>query len=512
MAPKSRVLSLGISPNQKSRIPEKAPSSTASTTPATRPPSRLANSVAWMTAGSWSTQLVTWIGTITVARVLSPSDFGLIGMANLLLGLATVVSDSGLPATIIAMPGLTKEELSQLNSVSVLIGVAVFAVACLTAFPLGAFFRAPNLPGVVMAMSLAFVITSFRTVPGALITREFGFKLVAQARAAEAFVYSAATLTLALLGAGYWSFVVGGVLGATVSTMIAFCARPHPFAWPELSALRNSLTFCRHVLVNRIASYAYSNADFLVAGRTLGQAALGSYTIAWNVANLPVQRISDQVTNVVPAYFSNVQNDEAALRRYVLRMTEALLLVILPLSLGASVLADQLIFVALGPKWMSSALPLRILVLYIAGCSITNLFIPLLNVRGESRFVMWNNVAAALYFPAGFYFGSGWGAAGIALMWPLLYPLVLTPLCARALKQIKLRWQDYMVSVRPALSGSLVMTIYLLMLKTVLPDSIAIYLRLAIEIITGAATYYLVVATLHRDQLRRLYTLVRTAT
>jgi len=213
------------------------------------------------------------------------------------------------------------------------------------------------------------------------------------------------------------------VVGATSATLLILRNRRHPFAWPKFAALKHTLRFSWHILVNSVAWYSYSNSDFLVAGRLLGEAALGAYSIAWNIAKLPTQRISNLVTRVLPAYFSKAQEDEAALRQYVLRITEGLLLLTLPASLGLSLLADELVLVALGPKWINAVLPLRILALYIAVRSITSLLSPLLNVRRESRFVMWNNIAAALYFPAGFYIGSHWGIVGIALMWLLLYRL-----------------------------------------------------------------------------------------
>jgi O-antigen/teichoic acid export membrane protein len=218
------------------------------------------------------------------------------------------------------------------------------------------------------------------------------------------------------------------------------------------------------------------------------------------------------VTRVLPSYFSNVQKDEAALRAYVLNITEALLLVTLPASLGLSLLAPELVSVVLGPRWANSVLPLRILALYIAFRSITTLFAPLLNVRGESRFAMWNNVAAALYFPAAFYVGSRFGIVGIALVWPLLYPLVALPLYFRVFKQINLSWRVYLASIYPALSGSLLMTAYLIAIRNVLPTSMRPYLRLSVEILTGAAVYCLAMITLHRARVRQMFILLKSAT
>src|SRR2546425_13021893 len=82
------------------------------------------------------------------------------------------------------------------------------------------------------------------------------------------------------------------------------------------------MTFSRHIIVGRLAWYVYSNADFLVAGRILGKVALGLYEVGWNLANVPIEKITSLVGQVTPAVFSAVQRDHAALRRYLLRSEE----------------------------------------------------------------------------------------------------------------------------------------------------------------------------------------------
>jgi O-antigen/teichoic acid export membrane protein len=102
-----------------------------------------------------------------------------VGMAGLYLGLITLLSEFGLGTTVLAIRELSGEEISQLNGLAVLLGLASMLASCLAAIPLGRFFRAPQLPLVVVAMSTTFVITSFKTVPLALLQRDLRFKAVA---------------------------------------------------------------------------------------------------------------------------------------------------------------------------------------------------------------------------------------------------------------------------------------------------------------------------------------------
>jgi len=169
----------------------------------------MVHAIGWMAAASWSTQLVTWTCTIIVARLLAPSDFGVIAMANLFLGLDALVSEFGLGAAVIAMPELSEDQVSHLNTVSVVSGMVLFAFSCAVAYPLGEFFGVPQLPAVVIAMSATFAVTSLKTVPDALLQRELRFKLLAKIQAAQALSYAASTVAAAALGAQYWSLVIG---------------------------------------------------------------------------------------------------------------------------------------------------------------------------------------------------------------------------------------------------------------------------------------------------------------
>src|ERR1700686_3705369 len=125
----------------------------------------LVRGVAWTAIVKWGTQIVTWGTTLIVARLLDPSDYGLIGMAAIFLNLVTYFSEFGLGTAIVTLQDLTDDQVSQLNSLSLLLGLFGFAISAAVAYPLGLFFKAPKLPAVVVVMSIGFLIAAVRTVP-----------------------------------------------------------------------------------------------------------------------------------------------------------------------------------------------------------------------------------------------------------------------------------------------------------------------------------------------------------
>ena len=244
----------------------------------------LLHGVAWTAAAKWAAQVLSWASWLIVARLLSPEDYGLVGMATIYLGLITLLSEFGLGTAVLVVRDLRPEQISQLNGLAVLLGLASMLASSMVAISLGRFFHAPQLPLVVVAMSTTFVITSFKTVPLALLQRDLRFKALALIDLSQALVLAISMVGFAVAGFRYWTLVGGGVVGALISTGAIVGLRHAPFAWPRPKSLKRAMTLSSDVLISRLFWYASANADFLVAGRILGKTALGFYNFAWALA------------------------------------------------------------------------------------------------------------------------------------------------------------------------------------------------------------------------------------
>ena len=136
----------------------------------------LVQGVAWSGAAKWSTQALSWVATIIVARLLTPDDYGLVSMAAVYLGLITLISEFGLGSAVVVLRQLSNEQIAQLNGLSVILGCLGYALSCAGAVPLGHFFLSRKLPLVLVVMSFSFVIMSFQSVPAALLQKDLRFK------------------------------------------------------------------------------------------------------------------------------------------------------------------------------------------------------------------------------------------------------------------------------------------------------------------------------------------------
>ena len=467
--------------------------------------------VAWTAAVKWLTQVVTWGMTVVVARLLAPSDYGLVGMATIYITLFTLFSEFGIGTAVVTLQGLTDGQLSQLNTISLLLGLLGFIISVAAAVPLGRFFHAPNLPSVVIVLSCGFIVSGIRTVPYSLLQKELRFKLLAAIEGLQGVVQALVTLILAFFGFGYWALVVGIVSVSVTPTVLVLIWRRQRFALPKFSSIRNAIHYSRHVVVGRLCWAGYDNSDFIIAGRVLGEGPLGAYTLAWTLAHAPLEKLTTLVNRVTPSVFATIQTDPEALRRYLRNITGAMALIIFPATIGMVLVAPEFVSLVLGPKWSGVVAPLELLALHALIRSNVILLSPLLNVIGEERLVMWNSVVALIVLPPSFYIGSHWGTVGIAAGWVVVYPLVQLRLFSRIFRRIHLSRSEYLEVLWPALSGCAGMAIAITALKFASSELWPLYARLVSEILVGIVAYGMVLLLLHRNYLLVILQFVRAS-
>ncbi|MGH7589962.1 MAG: lipopolysaccharide biosynthesis protein [Gemmatimonadales bacterium] len=471
----------------------------------------LVGGIAWTGAMRWGTQLFGWAATLVVVRLLAPRDYGLVGMAMIYLGLVQLVNEFGLGAAIIQQREMSGDQVARLNGFAALVGATLVGVSALAAGPVAEFFGEPAVRWIIVVASVTFLLAAVQVVPRALLARDLAFRRLALADGAEALTATIATLALAVAGARYWALIAGPLLGRLVSTLLLSTWRPHPFAWPRhFGSIAASVEFGWQVVVARLAWYFYSNADFLVIGRVLGRVALGAYTVGWTVASVPVDRVTALVGTVAAPVFSTVQTDQAALRRYLRNLTEGVSFITFPAAIGMALVADEFVLLALGDRWRSAILPLRLLAISAALRSVSSLLPTVAVATGHARRNMQLTALAAIVLPGLFYAGTHWGAAGVAAAWVVGHPLFVMPwFLFYALHLTRLSLGGYLAALGPATWGTALMTIVVLAVRNVTPAGWPLPLALAVHVAAGAAAYAAFAWFWQRERLGALWALCR---
>jgi O-antigen/teichoic acid export membrane protein len=462
------------------------------------------SSIAWTGAAKWTVQALSWASTIVIVRLLSPTDYGVVGMAGAFLAMLQPICDLGIGAAIVQGRQLTANQIARLNGFAILLGFVCSAVTAMMAGPVASFFREPALEAAVRAMGVMFFIGAFRVIPTALLARDMAFRRLAFIETAEAVVLMLTTLGLAVAGFGYWSLIVGPITSKTIGSALAIHANPYRIAFPRpFMRISDTVRFGAWVATSTLAWYLYANADRIVVGRLLGEAALGAYSIGITLAAMPVDKIGQLYQRVSESVIARVQGEPAAVARYLLRISEGVSMITFPVSIGLALVADQFVEVVLGARWEMAVTPLRLLAAAAALRSLDPLLAQILIATGNVRQNARSMIIAALLLPGAFLLGAHWGLAGIAGVWLVGHPLiVMTRQVWCALRVADARFIDYLRALWPATSGTAVMAVAVIGVRALVHHHAPAPVALAASVATGALAYVAALVLMHPQRLR----------
>jgi teichuronic acid exporter len=470
----------------------------------------LARSVAWNAASDWGTQLFSWLAFLVVMRLLTPADFGIAALAGVLMPYLGQLTGLGLPRAVVVLRDLTEDQLAQMNALSILSALVLFLLGIAIARPFAAFFRIPALAPVFIVACSGLVTSALCGVPAATLAKQMRFRFLSLLGAATALIAAVATLVMAFWGFRYWALLLGNMFAGLVRTAVILRVRPCRLAWPRVDSIRKPLTFGWQISVSVLAMNSYQRLDNFVAGRTLGAGALGFYGNAWELANVPIEKVASLVTTVIPSYLSAVQDRPAAIRRYLSGLTEMIAMATFPATVGLGLVAHDFVPLVFGKKWDGMIGPLQVLSFYAAFRSIVALLPKVLTAVGNVRYVMWNDLAALLILPLAFYIGSHRGTVGIAWAWVVAYPFIILPLYRKTFQAIDMKPGEYFRALRPALNGTIAMIPAVEWVRYALDPARPLLVRLVLEVAAGAVVYSGVLWILHRERVGALVERVRS--
>ena len=362
---------------------------------------------------------------------------------------------------------------------------------------------------VVIVLGSGFILLGLKAVPYGMLQKEMRFKFLALVEGIQMLIQAISVVGFALLGFSYWTLVLGNILGTLIGTVCLVGARPQGFSIPRLNQLREVLAYSWDVVGSRVLWYAYSVSDTFIVGRLLGQAALGAYSFGLALANMAVEKVSGMSYQVTGSLFAAVQHDHAALRRYLLILTEGFAVVSFPITIGLALVAEELVSVVFGEKWLPMVAPLEILALSAAYRSIASIPSQVLFAIKDSRPSLWNGVLSAVVLPPAFLVGSQWGTVGIAMVWALVHPPLNYRLSAYVFRAIGLSHGDYWRAMIPAMVASLAMTVAVMSAKYSMASDWSLPGRLGTEVCLGGVAYIAIAQLFYRAHLQKFIALVR---
>lgn len=403
------------------------------------------------------------ISTTILARILTPSDFGLVAMVATFTGLVGLFKDMGLSMATVQKAKITQGEVSALFWTNVLLSLAVGAGAALLAPAVSTFYDKPELVAICFATAGALVLDGLGNQHIALIRRQMRFDVLAKIQVAAMICAITASISLALSGAGYWALVALKLTeGATTTILsIAYCPwRPgKPNFGKETLGL---LKFGGQFTVFSFVNYFTRNADNFLIGRYLGAAALGLYSKAYALVLLPMQQINGPIAAVAVPALSRLQDDTEALKAYFLRMVQVIAYLSMPPIVLLGILAEETVLLLLGDQWIESAIIFQIFAIAVVAQSIANTNGWLLTALGQTgRLLKLGSVSSTCTVLA-FVIGLQWGIRGVATAATINGLLIVIPAARYTYAKSPIRGIDVLKQLlHPMLLASVVLVVSL---------------------------------------------------
>ena len=461
----------------------------------------------WTAFAKLSSQVVSWASTLLVMRLLVPDDYGLMAMVTVVLSVLSNVAELGIGASVVQQRELTREDLEKVSGLIIVVSVAVFAALCLAAPFISDAYDMPRLTALLWAAGAQLLIASVATVPQALAQREFEFKRLAAVEVAWAFATALSTFGLAWYGAGVWSLVLGSLIGAFVRAVVLIAQAGMVRPSFRLTGVRKFLAVGGAVMFGRLSWQVVYQSDVLIGARRLGSIDIGAYSVALQLATLPMQRITGVINQVVLPAVARLQDERERLRRRLLEGCRILTAFSVPVLWGMSATAPEIVGVALGPKWLAAILPLQIITLVVplrmvsAAFSTANLGI------GRAALDVRNNIVMATVLPVCFFVGTYWGVNGLAASWLVATPTVLALNFPRVARALSTSVSDVIRAVWRPFAAGLAMYLAVVGCRHVL-GGLSDLLRLPLLVGAGAIAY---VGSLHLLDRRMIGDMTRIA-
>jgi O-antigen/teichoic acid export membrane protein len=316
----------------------------------------------WNMAARVLQQVFSIAMTVVLARMLTPNDYGLVGMVAVFTAFASTLADLGISAAVVQRSAFDEKELSSVFWLTVLVGAGLSLLLFLVAPLVSAFYELPILAPITRVTAAGFLLSGLINIPRALLSRRMDFQKIAGMDVVAAITGGLTALTLAANGAGVWALVFSGFASQSTVCIGSFV----------LTRWRPQLIFDRHVLRPmagfgapltgfNIINYWARNADNLFIGKLLGAGELGIYSRAYGLMLLPLTQLASVAGDVMFPALSSIQSDRARVRTAYLRAMGVLTLFCFPLMGGLFVVSRDFVATILGPRWMEVVPVLRIL-------------------------------------------------------------------------------------------------------------------------------------------------------
>lgn len=452
----------------------------------------MARGAVWMVAMRWSLRLVGLVNTIIMARLLSPTDFGIIAMAWIIVDFLTMLAETDVDVALVRNPQATRDHYDTAWTIKILSGLAIAAALFLVAPLVALYYGDERVTTVMRIVSLRAALMGFENIGVADFrktldfSKEYRYFLV---RRLSVFVIG---LILAALLRDYLALVLATVVAAVVTVAVSFVMSPYR---PRLSLAkwREMGSFSQWQMLFNSAQFAGQRVDeFIIGG--LGKAAdIGNYYVAVDISTMPTREVVQPLGRAVIPTCARIAHDPDEMGKAFRSVLGFVALICIPAGVGISVVAEDLVMAVLGDKWGGAVWFFRWLGIYGALEGMLLAMEPFLMARSQEKLLALANLAYLLILtPALLFAGFSHGIEMIAVTRTAIMGLFVAVVFSVIMRHGWIGWRQLSAILwRPAIAAAVMGTVVL----QFHPELEWRVLSLAHDVALGAGIFTLVLLT-----------------
>ena len=345
--------------------------------------------VKWTTIEQVATMVLQFVIGIIVARLVDPSDYGLIAMLGIFISFGNIFVNSGFGIALIRKKDVTQEDYSTAFLFNIIIGLLVYVILFITAPIIARFYDTPLLEDITRYYTLTILINSFSIVQIAKLTHELRFRIQFLINLTALFVSGTLGIVMAYKGFGVWALVWQGLSSSIIKTFFyIILSKWKPLLLFSGKSFSYLFSFGSKMLVTNLIDTVYDNIYTLVIGKYYSAKSAGYYNRSLQMSQLPQNVVSQVVTKVALPVLTPYQDDNEKLLKVYDKMFRLTVFVSYPLMVLMAVLAEPIILLLLGEKWLPSVPYMQILTFSVIFVVLTLVNLNLFFVKGRSGLVL----------------------------------------------------------------------------------------------------------------------------
>ena len=456
---------------------------------------KTARGLLWGAMNNGVMQILNAVFGIVLSRLLSLSDYGLVGMLAIFTAVASALQESGFTSALVNKQDASDRDYNAVFWFSVLMGSTLYLILWGCAPLIASYFHQPDIIMLSKVAFLAIPLSAIGIVPQAYMFKHLMVKETTVIRISALLISGAVGITMALSGKAYWSLVWQQLLYVSITSFGKFACIPwRPTCQIDFKPVRRMFGFSSKIMLTTIINTVSNNILTVIFGRLFSSSIVGSFTQAYKWNTMAYSLVAGTVAQVAQPVFAQVTDDDNRLAQVFRKMVRFTAFLSFPVMFGLAVIAPEFIVLTVGEKWTPSVPLLQILCVSGAFLPLHTAFQNLLVSKGRSDTYMWGNIGLILTSIGTIVAFHSQGIevmvaaySALNIVWMGVWQILVHRL-------IRLKYNDMARDVLPFfITSGIVMTI--VFYGAALIEGMI--LRLIVKILAGASIYFVVMKMAH---------------